>query len=62
MKIIEYKFIHSGDDINEMVNKEIKNGWQPFGSPVIVRIANIVTIWQAMVKYENLYSMPESPF
>ncbi len=56
MKIVEYKCVF-GDgemELSQEVNKSIKDGWQPFGSPtaVTLKIWDYDTIYQAMVKYE----------
>ena len=61
-KVIRYDLIIDDDkgDFVYAVNHKIKLGWQPFGSPSIVKnVSNVdhslygVHYVQAMVKYDN---------
>jgi len=51
MKIKEYRVIQSGmcDSLSRIISEKIKEGWQPYGSLVVV---NDDTWIQAIVKYE----------
>lgn len=69
MKIIDYKIVaynyYSEDIMNdqricylndfiELINKEINNGWQPYGDMKIPLIeGTIPKLIQVMVKYDN---------
>ena len=57
MKITEYRIvIRRAEDVEDEVNKLIKSGWQPFGSPGALPSApeseRSDTLFQAMVKAE----------
>ncbi|MEK6817676.1 MAG: DUF1737 domain-containing protein [Nanoarchaeota archaeon] len=53
-KIIEYKIMWGEMDsvLEEKVNKEIKEGWQPFGSVFMRPTEKTDYFHQPMVKYE----------
>jgi len=55
-KIVDYHVVETGDmnKIRSWVRECIeKEGWQPFGSMVIVQYETNVTYIQPMVKYED---------
>lgn len=54
--ITEYKIIKSSYNAAELengVNKEIENGWQPWGQPAVSISNNSSLYVQAMVKYSS---------
>jgi hypothetical protein len=58
--IIEYEVVHAMNhgDLSEEVNRCIRDGYQPFGSPVMQSVADgsdgfDEDCWQAIVKYSG---------
>jgi hypothetical protein len=56
MRILEYKSVTaiSGKELDNAVNRQIKLGFQPLGSPYVVGTGSSQSIYQAMVKFEGL--------
>ena len=54
--ITQYKILrssYSAAELEENVNKEIENGWQPWGQPAVSISNNSSLYVQAMVKYSS---------
>ena len=62
MKIEQYDLVYAPNqnELKTLINKMIQNGWQPFGSPVIVVTPDYseqydeeISYYQAVVKYSH---------
>jgi hypothetical protein len=55
MRIQEYKSVNaiSPKELDNAVNRQLKLGFQPYGSPYVVGSGSLQTIYQAMVKMEG---------
>lgn len=52
MRHTEYKVLRLGlDAVGEAIGKEIEDGWQPYGGPLVMPPRD-KEIYQALVRYE----------
>ena len=60
-RIVDYKVAYAGSDTNieDRVRPMLRDGWQPFGSLVVVIDRGALIEAQPMVRYEELVPAPK---
>lgn len=54
-KIAEYRIVRAKvDEIDDEIMRQIRRGWQPFGSPFLAAFFFGMGVVQPMVKYEEI--------
>jgi hypothetical protein len=56
MRIGDYQIVSglTKNELEELVQQQIKDGWQPIGGVAIAaEVGDVSEFWQAMVKYEK---------
>ncbi len=63
MNIVEYRTVSaiSSKELDNAVNRQIKLGFQPYGTPYVAGAGSSQTIYQALAKLEGAIDQDQQP-
>jgi len=63
MNIVEYRTVSalSSKELDNSVNRQMKAGFQPYGTPYVAGSGSTQSLYQALVRFEGTPEVPAQP-